>query len=45
VGLAVRDPDADKGTRAYEIEKIGSPFAFGAIGAAVGKIIDRVEFC
>jgi hypothetical protein len=39
------DVDDDRGIRAYEIEKIGSPFAFGAIGTAVGKIIFRVSFC
>ena len=37
--------DDDRGIRAYEIEKIGSPFAFGAIGTAVGKTIFRVAFC
>jgi hypothetical protein len=51
VGLIEADtlgePDSvvDKGIRSYEIEKIGSPFAFGAIGTAVGKIIVKVEFC
>lgn len=37
--------EGDRGTRPYEIEKIGSPFAFTAIGTAVGKRIVSVEFC
>ena len=51
LGLREREPvgereeEDDKGIRSYEIENIGSPFAFGAIGTAVGKTIDRVEFC
>jgi len=39
------DDEDDEGIRPYEIEKIGSPFAFGAMGTAVGKTIARVEFC
>jgi hypothetical protein len=49
VGLAVGERDSvgedDKGAMAYESENTGSPFAFGAMGIAVGKTIVRVEFC
>ncbi len=44
VGLADKDPVADIGTSAYEIENTGPPPP-SAIGTAVGKTIVKVEFC